>query len=121
MSVTEILKSAERLETKSFERLYQKLYAQRIKRNGVKVLNETESTLLNEINKGFDIKKWERLKYLDWKLESEILNRKEEMESLKLAEAYESYSIKRLKNIAHLASVRQISVDNLMEQLGFHS
>lgn len=68
ISVTEILNTAEGLETKSFERLYQKLYAQRIRRNGINVLNETESNLLSEINKEFDLKKWERLQYLDWKL-----------------------------------------------------
>ena len=118
MSVTEILKSAERLETKNFERLYQKLYAQRIKRNGIKVLNETESVLLNEINEQYDVKKWERLQYLDWKLESGALTQKEELESLKLAEYYENYSIKRLKNIAQLAIIRQVSIDNLIEQLG---
>lgn len=121
ISVTEILNTAEGLEMKSFERLYQKLYAQRIKRNGINVLNETESNLLSEINKEFDLTKWERLQYLDWKLETNALTEKEELESLKLAEAYESYSVERLKKIAQLAIIRHISMDKLLKQLGIHS
>lgn len=121
MSVNEILKTTEGLELKKFERLYQMLNAQRAKRNGALLLNETESTLLTEINKDFDKKKWERLQYLDWKLESGALTLKEEIESLKLAEAYENYSVERLKKIAQLAIFRQISIDTLMEQLGTHS
>jgi hypothetical protein len=121
ISVTEILNTAEGLETKSFERLYQKLNAQRIRRNGINVLNETESNLLSEINKEFDLKKWERLQYLDWKLETGALTEKEELESLKLAEAYESYSVERLKKVAQLAIIRQVSMDILLKQLGIHS
>jgi hypothetical protein len=121
ISVNEILNSAESLELKKFERLYQMLYVQRVKRNGISLLNETESTLLTEINKDFDTKKWERLQYLDWKLESGALTPKEEVESLKLAEAYENYSVERLKKIAQLAMIRQISIDTLLEQLGIHS
>ena len=54
-------------------------------------------------------------------LESGALTTKEEIESLKLAEAYENYSVERLKKIAQLAMIRQISIDKLLEQLGTHS
>jgi hypothetical protein len=121
MSINEISNVAEKLELKKFERLYQMLYAQKVKRNGVSILNEQESNLLTEINEDFDIKKWERLKYLDWKLESSALTSKEETELLKLAEAYESYSVERLKKITKLAMVRQVSIDSLLQQLGIHS
>lgn len=120
MSVNEILKTTEGLEPKKFERLYQMLNAQRVKRNGASLLNEPESTLLGEINKEFDVKKWERLQYLDWKLESGALSPKEEIESLKLAEAYENYTIERLKKIAQLAIHQQVSVDTLIEKLGIN-
>ena len=117
MSVNEILKTTEGLELKKFERLYQMLNAQRVRRSGIAILDETESTLLIEINKEFDAKKWERLQYLDWKLESGELNKKEEVESLKLAEAYENYTIARLKKIAQLAIIRDISIDTILQQL----
>ena len=115
MSVSEILKTTEGLELKKFERLYQMLNVQRAKRNGISFLNETESTLLTEINKDFEVKKWERLQYLDWKLEFGALTLKEETESLKLAEAYENYQVERLKKIAQLANIRQISIDSLID------
>jgi hypothetical protein len=66
-------------------------------------------------------KKWERLTYLDWKLEYSALTPKEESESLKLAEAYENYSVERLKCLSQLAMLRQVSIDNLMAQLGINT
>jgi hypothetical protein len=121
MSISEISNAAEGLELKKFERLYQMLYAQKVKRNGIPVLNEQESILLTEINKDFDVKKWERLQYLDWKLESGALTPREEIESLKLAEAYENYSVERLKKITQLAMIKQVPIDSILQQLGINS
>jgi hypothetical protein len=42
-------------------------------------------------------------------------------ESLKLAEAYENYSVERLKCLSQLAMLRQVSIDNLMAQLGINT
>ena len=121
MSITDILSSVKDLETTKFEQLFRELFALRVQRNGIPVLNEIESQLLSKINKEFDAKKWERLTYLDWKLEYGSLSPKEESESLKLAEAYENYSVERLKYLSQLAMIRQISLEKLMEQLGLNS
>ena len=122
MSVSEILNSVESLETTKFDQLYRELYALRLQRNGgVRVLNEVESQLLSKINAEFDPKKWERLTYLDWKLEFGALSEKEESESLKLAQAFEEYSVERLKCLSKLAIIRQISIDKLIEQLGINT
>jgi hypothetical protein len=119
LSVSEILNSVEGLETTKFDQLYRELYALRLQRNsGMRVLNDVESQLLSKINTEFDPKKWERLTYLDWKLEFSALSEKEEIESLKLAEAFENYSVERLKCLSRLALIRQISIDKLIEQLG---
>ena len=121
MSVSEIIHSAERLEAKSFERLYQQLTALRVQRHGAQTLDGTESSLLTEINKGFDAQKWERLRYLDWKIEFGALNESEEAESLQLAEEYEVFSVERLKALSQLALLRHISLDDLITQLGINS
>jgi hypothetical protein len=42
------------------------------------------------------------------------------IESLELAEAYESYSVERLKNLSDLAVLRQISIEELSVQLGIN-
>ena len=118
MSVSEILNSVKGLEANKFEQLYRELFALRADKNNIPILNELESKLLNGITTEFDDQKWERLTYLDWKLEFAALTETEELESLKLAEAYESYSIERLKCLSQLAKLRQVSIDDLIKQLG---
>ena len=120
LSVTEILNSVEGLESHKFEQLYRELFTLRVQRKGFPLLNSVETELLNKINSEFDPKKWERLTYLDWKLEFSALTAKEELESLKLTETYENYSVERLKCLAQLAALRQISIDELMVQLGLN-
>ena len=117
-TVNEILKSVDRFELNKFEQFYQELTALRLKKSGLPVLNALDSQLLDKINSEFDSKKWERLTYLDWKLEFGALTIKEEAESLKLAEAYEAYSVERLKCLSQLALTRRVSLDTLMEELG---
>ncbi len=120
MSVSEILNSVKGLEANKFEQLYRELFALRADKNNIPILNEVESKLLNSINTEFDAQKWERLTYLDWKLEFGALTPKEESESLKLAEAYENYSVERLKCLSQLAKLRQVSIDDLIKQLGIN-
>ena len=120
MSVAEIINNAKRLEAKSFEKLYQTLTALRVERHGIPMLDETESNLLARINSEFDAQKWERLQYLDWKLEFGALSEPEETESLRLAEEYELFSVERLKGLSQLALLRQISLDDLISQLGIN-
>lgn len=121
MSVSEILNNVQGLEKTKFEQFYQELFSLLVQRNGVTSLNAVESQLLSKINTEFDAKKWERLTYLDWKLEFSALTPKEEAESLKLAEAYEHYSVERLKCLSQLAMLRRVSIDQLMEQLGLNT
>lgn len=120
MSVAEIIHSAKRLEAKSFEKLYQTLTALRVQRHGIQMLDEAESTLLAKINGEFDAQKWERLQYLDWKIEFGALSELEEAELLQLSEEYEGFSVERLKALSQLALHRQVSLDELMGQLGIN-
>jgi hypothetical protein len=120
-TVSDILNSVDRFDKSKFEQFYQELMALRLKKSGLPLLNAVESQLLNKINIEFDPKKWDRLTYLDWKLEFGALTAKEETESLKLAEAYEHYSVERLKSLSQLALIRQVSIDKLMEQLGINT
>ena len=72
------------------------------------------------INIGFDEEKLERLKFLDWKSEFDILSTEEEEEVLELAETYEEYSVERLKNISQLAILRGATIDKVIEELGLN-
>ena len=75
---------------------------------------------LQNINIGFDPEKWERLKFLDWKSEFDVLNTEEEKELLELAETYEEYSVERLKKIGDLAVLRSTTIDKVIEELGLN-
>lgn len=120
MSVSDILNSAKSLETKKLDELFKGLFALRLQRNGTEVLSDLEASLLDKITTEFDPSNLDRLKYLDWKLEFGALSPEEEIESLHLAEAFENYSVERLKHLTQLAMLRQISVDQLMAQLGLN-
>ena len=118
MPVAEIVRIAANLEIQEFESLYKKLSTLRLQKRGVPVMDETELKLLQQINKEFSANKWERLEFLDWKLEYRTLNEAEEVESLELAEAYEEFSVDRLEKLVQLAKLRRVHIDELMEQLG---
>ncbi len=121
MSVSEIIKSAAGLDIQDFENLYKKLSALRVQRHGNPTLSNAETKLLSQINTPFPSEKWERLKYLDWKLEFSALSEAEETESLELAEIYERYSVERLKNLSDLAALRHVTIEELSEQLGINT
>lgn len=75
---------------------------------------------LQNINIGFDSEKWERLKFLDWKSEFDVLSTEEEKELLELAETYEEYTVERLKNISELAILRGTTIDKVIEELSLN-
>lgn len=112
LSVTEILDSAKAMESKKSEKLFRKLSAIRMKKNAIPAISNIEATLIKKINSEFDPKKWDRLKYLDWKSEESMLTANEQGESLKLAEKYEQYRMERLKNISQLALTRQVPISD---------
>ncbi len=117
-TVAELVNNISRLEEKEFEKLVKKLAVLQMQRRGTMTLPAEESELLQNLNRGFAVEKWERLKYLDWKSEFGSLNRLEEEESLRLAEEYESLSVQRLKMLSKLADLRNVSVDELAMELG---
>ena len=118
MPVAEIVKNAARLELQELESLSKKIATLIFQKRGIPVMDETELKLLQQINKEFPANKWERLEFLDWKLEYRALNEAEEVESLELAEAYEEFSVERIESLAQLATIRRIHIDELMEELG---
>jgi hypothetical protein len=120
VSVSDILSTAKQLDVQHLDQLLRELNIIRVQKSGVPILDEAEAKLLQNINLGFDSEKWGRLKFLDWKSEFEELSPDEEVEALKLAEAYEEYSVERLKSIGQLAILRGTTIDEIMEQLGLN-
>jgi hypothetical protein len=121
LTVSEIFKNAAQLSAHDFEHLFRQMVTLRFKKNGKTVLSSAETELLQKINKGFPTEKWERLQYLDMKVEANTLSTDEENESLELAEAYEAYTVERTQHLSELALLRQISIDQLMQDLGIQT
>lgn len=116
-TVSDILDSASRLGAEDFENLFKKLAILHVQRSGMPAMPQEEAELLAQINKGFPTAKFERLQYLDWKVETSGLSEKEAAESLRLATAYENYTVRRLQLLVKLADLRKVSLDELMTQL----
>ncbi|MBP6811185.1 MAG: hypothetical protein KA138_06685 [Saprospiraceae bacterium] len=115
--VSEILDTAARLGAEDFENLFKKLAILRVQRSNVPSIAKAEADVLEQINQGFGIEKWDRLQFLDWKMETSGLNEKEAAESLQLAEDYENHTVQRLQLLIKLAALRNISLDEVMKQL----
>lgn len=118
-TVSEILDKVSRLATEDFESLFKKMAVLHAKRSRISApaLPSEEAGLLAQINEVFPVEQWERLQYLDWKMENKGLKGKEADELLQLAAEYESHTVRRLQLLAQLADLRQVSLDELMEQL----
>lgn len=116
-TVSEILDSVSRLGTEDFESLFKGIAILHAQRSQMPALPREEADLLGQINEVFPREKWERLQYLDWKMETTGLSEKEAAESQRLAAAYESHSVRRLQLLVKLADLRKVSLDKLMEQL----
>lgn len=115
--VSEILDNAASLGKEDFESLFKKLSILRVQRNNIPSMGKTEADLLEQIHQGFSAEKWERLQFLDWKMESSGLNDRESTESLQLAEAYENYTVQRLQLLIKLAALRNVTLEEVMQQL----
>jgi hypothetical protein len=118
LSVSEIYDSAANLGNQDFDLFFRKLTILNAHRNNAPIVKSEESELLLKINIGFPAQKWERLQYLDWKMESSGLNEKESAESLKLAVSYENYTVDRLQLLIKLAKLRKVTLEEIMQQLG---
>lgn len=116
-SVSELLDNASRLDKQEFERFFKKMLLLRAERNPA-VLPKEESDLLQKINKGFSDDKWQRLEFLNDKLEFDTLPEKEHAELMTLVDKYETYMVQRVRHLARLATLRKVSLDELIEQLG---
>jgi hypothetical protein len=116
-SVAELIDKAARLDTGEFNNFFNKMLTLRAQRIAP-VLSKEESDLLKKINRGFPQKKWERLDFLNDKLEYETLSEAEHEELSVLIEAYEEYSLQRMRQLGQLATARKVSLDEVMNQLG---
>lgn len=117
LNLGDLAENLARLDNQSFQSFLANVYHIRA-RQRTPAISEEEAELLRKINAGFPVKKWERLDALDAKLESGSLTQKEHQELTALTDAYERYTVRRLKYVGKLAELRKTTLREVMKQLG---
>ncbi|HRI58210.1 MAG TPA: hypothetical protein PK228_00725 [Saprospiraceae bacterium] len=116
ISVEQILNKASQLNARDFEHLFANLNLLRARR-AAPSLSKNETNLLKKINEGFPLEKWTRIAQLDEKMEFSELTEAEADEHLALAEELETYTVQRFLWLKQLASLRKVSVEQVMKDL----
>ena len=114
----DILRGISDLETPVLESFYKEI-SDLIARRKTKVLSKKESELFLIINKSpFNSKQRNRYTLLYGKLQEEEISQEEKEELSLLIKLQEKQGIVRLKALIELAGLRQVSLDELMKDLG---
>jgi hypothetical protein len=117
VSIAALMDDVAQLDDKKLSTFVQKVSVLRAKRNAP-VLSNKESNLFKKINQGFPDDKWQRLGFLDKKMEQDHLTQEEHEELITLIEEYERFSVLRLKYLGQLAILKGMTLGELMDQLG---
>ncbi|VAW31372.1 hypothetical protein MNBD_CHLOROFLEXI01-1525 [hydrothermal vent metagenome] len=83
-------------------------------------LTKRESELLQKIGAGLSDEVQNRYDALQKKLLAEQITADEHQELLSLIEIVENSDAERLKNLIELSQLRQVTLDELLSQLGIH-
>lgn len=119
IDIGELLGGVSRLDTFEIEHLLSEISVILARRKATS-LPKRESDLLRKINKGLPDEIQNRYDHLQEKLVAEEISGDEHQELLQLIEVVESADAERLKSMIELSRLRQISLDELMVQLGIH-
>ena len=120
MSVDELLKAVDSLSEPDLDNLVQRALFVRASRK-TNVLTAAETDLLLEINQGVPAQVHDRYEVLLEKRDDETLTEADYRELLDLSSQIESFGVKRIEALAKLATLRQVSLPKLMDDLGIQS
>ena len=113
ITISELLKSVGQLSSREFEEFFlkiQSLRTQKTSSNG----NDEESKLLRQINGGLLSPKQVRFEYLIARRDARSITEQEFSELLKLTEEIEKNDSLRLKRIAKLADLKNMSLPDVV-------
>lgn len=119
VGVEQLLEGVSQLETVELEQFLTQASLLLAQRNEV-ALPRTESDLLKKINQGLPIDIQQRYDDLRAKLRREELSSAEHKELLELVDVVEQASVERLQHLMALSQLRQVSLDELLQQLDIH-
>ncbi len=116
-SVATLFEEAERLDNRSLDAFINNILLLRFQRKTSDAQKE-EAVLLKKINKSLSIEQIERFRALNEKHLDNEITEQEYVELGILIEKIEKLNVTRLKYLISLAQLRNISVRELMSQLG---
>ena len=115
-AITTLFHEVERLDTHSLDVFIDSLISLRVRRD-VPKQQKDEALLLAKINKSLPLKQVERFRFLNAKRLEKQLTTEENEELLSLLEKTEKLNANRIKHLATLARLRNVSIRELMKQL----
>ena len=117
LNTQEILQDIIRLDTSSIEELASNLDSI-IEKRKQKVDEENEQQLIDKVHQTISTENYKRYQELSQKLRLESITTEEHEELLVLIQKIEASNIERLEHLTTLARLRNISLREVMEQLG---
>ena len=117
MSLDELIKAANQLDETDLDRLLQQVVTMRTQRKA-HVLSSKETQLLDRINRGVPTDLRAQYQKLRAKFEAETLTEDEHNTLIWIGEQIEQLSAERLEALVELSQLRQVSLTELMNQLG---
>ncbi len=118
-AVNTLFHEVERLDNRSLDNFISNIISLRVRRDTPNTQKE-EAFLLEKINKSLPIEQVDRLRKLNQKRIESGISEQENAELLVLLEKIEKLNVSRLKHLTSLARLRNISVRELMKQLGIN-
>ena len=116
-SVATLFNEVERLDNRSLDTFIAHILSLRVQRKTSDKQKE-EADLLQKINKSLSIQEIDRFNFLNEKHSEENITEQEYTEYLVLIKKIEKLNVKRLKYLISLAQLRNLTVLEVMKQLG---
>ena len=120
IDIEQLMDGVAQLDTPALENLLSQVSLVLAQRKAPR-LPKQESMLLQKINLGASDVIHKRYRELQAKLHHETISADEHQELLELIDEVELADAKRLQALLELAQLRQVSLDDLMHQLGIHA
>ena len=116
LAIDDVLVGISTLETPDLEQFLQKI-GRLVARRKSAAASDRETVLLQAINQATPSTLQQRYDTLSQKMNAETITPVEHQELLKLIDKLEMQQAKRLKNLIELAHLRNLSLDELMQNL----
>jgi len=113
----QLLNALLQLSRPELEEFVRELFSRKI-REEVPCLSERETELLMAINQGLPADAQKRLNKLIKKRQSYTITEDELQELIQLTDQAEHFNVERLKHLVELSHIRNVPLDDLIQQLG---